>query len=97
MPYPENAPVRRRRQIFSDDEDDELEKRELGSLEHDGWFAEFIERITRVTRNIGARNRPPQLEASSTIVRMNPHVRRDLLLFRESDHVDRRLVARRPA
>jgi hypothetical protein len=55
MPYPENAPVRRRRQIFSDDEDDELEKRELGSLEHDGWFAEFIERITRVTRNIGSK------------------------------------------
>jgi hypothetical protein len=47
--------VRRRRQIFSDDEDDELEKRELGSLEHDGWFAEFIERITRVTRNIGSK------------------------------------------
>jgi hypothetical protein len=55
MQYPENAPVRRRRQIFSDDEDDELEKRELGSLEHHGWFSEFIEHITRVTLNIGSK------------------------------------------
>ena len=52
MPYLENVLVRRRRQIFSDDGDDKQEKRELDSLEHDGWLAEFIERIARVIRNI---------------------------------------------
>jgi hypothetical protein len=55
MPYLENVLVRRRRQIFSDDGDDKQEKRELDSLEHDGWLAEFIERIARVIRNIGGK------------------------------------------
>jgi hypothetical protein len=54
-PYLENVLVKRRRQIFSDDGDDKQEKRELDSLEHDGWLAEFIERIARVIRNIGGK------------------------------------------
>jgi hypothetical protein len=50
MPYPENVLVRRRSQIFTDDEPAKIE---LDPLDQNGWFAKFIERLARIGRNIG--------------------------------------------
>ena len=50
MPYPENVLVRRRSQIFTDDEPAKIE---LDPLDQDGWLAKLIERLARIGRNIG--------------------------------------------
>ena len=48
MPYPENALLRRGRQIFT-----EPAKIEIDPL--DGWLAGFFERLARLLRNMGGK------------------------------------------
>jgi hypothetical protein len=53
MPYPENALIRRRSQIFSEVEYPRIE---LDPVDlDDGWLAGFIELLTRVVRKIGGK------------------------------------------
>jgi hypothetical protein len=52
MPYPENALIRRRSQIFSEVE---FPRSELAAVDlDDGWLAGFIELLTRV-RKLGGK------------------------------------------
>jgi hypothetical protein len=48
MPYPENALIRRGRQIVTEPPKIELDPMDL----HDGSLARFIERLTHIVRNI---------------------------------------------
>jgi hypothetical protein len=51
MPYPENALLRRRSQIFTEADRIELDPVDLD----DGWLAGFIERLARLIRKMGGK------------------------------------------
>jgi hypothetical protein len=51
MPYPENALLRRRSQIFTEADKTELDPVDLD----DGWFPAFLERAARIIRKIGGK------------------------------------------
>ena len=51
MPYPENALMRRGRQIFTEPAKIEIDPIDL----NDSWLAGFIERLAHIVRNIGSK------------------------------------------